>query len=416
MIEHRRNQRRIIPGVDSLESRELLSLLHLGHHRGELPRGAAAVASAAHHRARAAAHTDASVTGLKLATAPAVAGSVLHGVAAIASHDVWAVGGVGDVFNNGTTLIEHFDGATWSVTPSPALAGGLFGVSGAACNDVWAVGLTIPHGSLFAQALIEHWDGSQWSAFATPSAPQGSQLYGVTAISATDVWAVGAFGPRNTELVEHFDGTKWSIVTSPAFMANGGLLGISASSSTDVWAVGESNFRGGDGLNPAPEALHFDGNAWTRVAVPKPPKAPLGSGLLSVTAIAPNNVWAVGFGTTGKDPNIRSTSLIEHFDGTSWSIIASPVPPGASLAGIVAISANDVWAVGSVLGTTKVDRTLTLHFDGTSWSVIASPNATTGNNDLFGVTGLSDGTVVAVGSAASSPSFGSNVNGLILQK
>src|SRR5262249_31211646 len=150
-------------------------------------------------------------------------------------------------------------------------------------------------------------------------------------------------------------GTRWSIVTSPAFKATAGLFGVSASSGTDVWAVGETDFLGGAGPNPAPEALHFDGRTWTRATVPAPLKTPVGSGLLSVSAVAPNNVWAVGFGSTGKDPRIKSTVLLEHFDGASWSIVASPVPAGASLSGIAAVSADDIWAVGSVLGTTGVD-------------------------------------------------------------
>jgi hypothetical protein len=141
----------------------------------------------------------------------------------------------------------------------------------------------------------------------------------------------------------------------------------------------------------------------------------VGSALLSVQGIAPNHVWAVGFGSTGKDPLIKSTTLIEHFDGTSWSIVASPVPAGASLSGIAAVSADDIWAVGSMLGTTGVDRTLTLHLDGPKWSVVVSPNATSGGNDLFGVAALGQ-TVVAVGAAAASPAFGSPVNALILQK
>jgi hypothetical protein len=357
------------------------------------------------------------VTGLNLATSTSVAGSTLDGTAAIASNDIWAVGSVGDPLNGGRALIEHFDGTSWSVSPSPNLTGGLFGVAGKASNDVWAVGLRTPP-SLFdpAQALIEHWDGHSWSVVATSMGPGGGRLQAVTAVAANDVWAVGSSGGLGgTELVEHFDGTNWSVVTSPAFSVGDRLLGISGSSSTDVWAVGEM-FSGPTAPgNPRPEVLHFDGKTWTREAVPAPPKAPVGSGLRSVTAIAPNNVWAVGFGSTGKDPLIKSTTLIEHFDGTSWSIVASPVPSGASLSGIAAVSANDIWAVGSILGTTGVDRTLTLHFDGTKWSVVASPNATPGGNDLFGVAALGQ-TVVAVGAGAASPTFGSAVNALVLQK
>jgi hypothetical protein len=409
-------QRRMVPNVDALESRQLMSLM-LGHHHGHAPRHPAVTPRAhGHHGHTATAGIAvASVRSLNLVTSPKVTGSVLNATAAIAPNDIWAVGASQTVNSDGQTLIEHFNGTSWSVIPSSNLTGGLYGVAGVASNDVWAVGRSFPSGSLFANALIEHWNGSNWSVFPTPQAPQGSQLYAVTAIASNNVWAVGVFGPGTTELVEHFDGTQWSIVASPAFLATAGLLGISATSSTDVWAVGETDWMGDAGPNPAPEALQFDGKSWSRAVVPAPPKTPFGSGLLSVAAVAPNNVWAVGFGTAGKDPNIHRTALIERFDGTQWSIVTSPVSGAASLAGISAISANDIWAVGSVGSSSGVDQTLTLHFDGTRWSVITSPNATSGNNDLLGVSTLPGGTVVAVGSAASSPAFGSDVNGLILQ-
>jgi hypothetical protein len=418
MTQKTRNRRRLIPGVDPLESRELLSPLGR-HHHGGMSQHAGHVAPVSQGRTvwAAAKVASASVTGLNLATSPSIPGSTLNGTAAIAPNDAWAVGSVGDPLNNGTTFIEHFDGTSWSVTPSPNLAGGLFGVAGKASNDVWAVGRTAPTSPFGpSQTLVEHWDGQTWSVVATPTNPGGGNLRAVTAIAANDVWAVGSRGGLNgTELVEHFDGRSWSEVTSPAFLIGDVLLGISASSGTDVWAVGEMFGRPTAPGNPAPEVLHYDGHSWTRMAVPAPLNTPVGSGLASVTAIAPDNVWAVGFGSAGKDPNTTSTTLLEHFDGMSWSIVASPKTASAVLSGIAAASADDIWAVGSVLGTTGVDRTLTLHFDGKKWSVVDSPNATTGGNDLFGVTALGQA-VVAVGSAASSPAFGSPVNGLILQK
>ena len=69
---------------------------------------------------------------------------------------------------------------------------------------------------------------------------------------------------------------------------------------------------------------------------------------------------------------------------------------------MAAVSANDIWAVGAFVDPNlNANQTLTEHWDGTSWSVIPSPNATTGNNVLTGVTALSTGDVVAVGSANS---------------
>lgn len=39
-------------------------------------------------------------------------------------------------------------------------------------------------------------------------------------------------------------------------------------------------------------------------------------------------------------------SFIEHWDGTTWNVIASPYVGESALSGVTATSANDVWAVG----------------------------------------------------------------------
>jgi hypothetical protein len=93
---------------------------------------------------------------------------------------------------------------------------------------------------------------------------------------------------------------------------------------------------------------------------------------------------------------------VEHWDGTNWSIIPSPNPnPGVDrnshLLGIAAISANDIWAVGDIGAPFGHISTLTEHWDGTSWSIIPCPNPGETSNRLFGVTALGDGTVAAVG-------------------
>src|SRR5262249_36987869 len=68
----------------------------------------------------------------------------------------------------------------------------------------------------------------------------------------------------------------------------------------------------------------------------------------------------------------------------------------AELEGIAAISANDIWAVG-----VTSSGTLTEHWDGKNWKIVASPSPGQ-NNQLLGVTALSDSTVAAVGSQVSS--------------
>src|SRR4029077_3033917 len=92
--------------------------------------------------------------------------------------------------------------------------------------------------------------------------------------------------------------------------------------------------------------------------------------LRGVSVVSANDVWAVGdFVTT---TNIRRT-LVEHWDGTAWSVVVSPnsgtSTTNNSLKGVSVMSANDVWAVGSAGSGTLVE-----HWNGTAWSVVASPN------------------------------------------
>src|SRR5437764_621866 len=54
-----------------------------------------------------------------------------------------------------------------------------------------------------------------------------------------------------------------------------------------------------------------------------------------------------------------------------WSVVSSPNVGTSSnvLNGVAVVSANDVWAVGYYSGGTLIE-----HWDGTSWSVVPSPN------------------------------------------
>lgn len=326
-------------------------------------------------------------TSLKLVTTPDIAQSYLNATAAISANDVWAVG---ETIANipQQPLALHFNGTSWSAVPTPALPSGDFGqlrgVTAVASDNVWAVGET---GNIAPfNSLIEHWDGTKWSIVSSPNTSAIGILNAVTAISANNIWAVGSGG-----LIEHFNGTNWSIVSAPA--GTGNLHGVSGSSSSDIWAVG------GVGRHPATQVLHFNGTTWSIVSSPSPA---FDSVLESVVAIAPNNAWAVGVTNVGP-----TQTLIEHWNGATWSVVSSPNGGGSGtnanngLNGVAAVSATNIWAVGFFTDpTTGFEQTLTEHFDGTRWSIIASPDATTnGQNTLNGVTALSTGTVVAVGSA-----------------
>jgi hypothetical protein len=95
-------------------------------------------------------------------------------------------------------------------------------------------------------------------------------------------------------------------------------------------------------------------------------------------AIADNDIWAVGFSDQVSAPPVFDSTLAEHFDGTRWSIVPTPPlprggvnPPNAQFRGVAAAASNDVWAVGFKTGPDNPDFGLQLieHWDGTSWSV-----------------------------------------------
>jgi hypothetical protein len=102
----------------------------------------------------------------------------------------------------------------------------------------------------------------------------------------------------------------------------------------------------------------------------------------------------------------RGIETIDHQavaqgNGTSLSVVPTPnLDPGQTIntffTGIAAVSANDIVAAG-VIGSNLIDtQTLIEQWDGASWSIVSSPSPSTTENDLDAVTALSDGTVVAV--------------------
>src|SRR5205807_495772 len=114
----------------------------------------------------------------------------------------------------------------WSAVKSPNLNfqnNELTSISALSANDIWAVG-NAWDGSIDVQGapqltLIEHWNGKKWSIIPSPD-PSAykpylfNNLYGVTAISTNNVWAVGEvyYTQVPSPLIEHWNGTRWSVV------------------------------------------------------------------------------------------------------------------------------------------------------------------------------------------------------------
>jgi hypothetical protein len=314
----------------------------------------------------------------------------LNSVAALSAGDEWAVGSWTQYPDAYTfhTLVEHWDGSSagWVLVPSPnalAINSYLYGVAALASDDVWAVGGTDQSGPPY-QSLVEHWDGTSWSIVSPASFP--GVLYAVVALGPGNVWAVGTEGYPGRGLIEHWNGTAWTAT----YLRFGAVLrGVAAVGPRAIWAVGQRYGR----TNPFGDTtltMRFNGNVWTQVPSPNPLS---GSDtdqnwLTSVSAVAANDVWAVGrYGNHDGGP--LDQTLVEHWNGSRWSVVPSPDPGGSSLDddlwGVAARGSGDVWAVGGVGAflNPEFSSPLTLHWDGSGWTQVGVSTPAAG--ELFGV-------------------------------
>ncbi len=310
----------------------------------------------------------------------------LYGVAGASADDVWAVG-----LEPGSSLIMHWDGSSWATSFTEPV--GFFrAVSAPATDDAWAVGGTNWFDG--SQTLAMHWDGTSWTHVTTPT-PGSGVFQGVTATSASNAWAVGVIGPgpgttaaATEPLIERWDGSSWAEQTFADPTDGGQFWAVAATSADDAWAVG---WTGGSGEGTGQTTLidHWDGTSWTRVSSPNADGS--ANALYGVTAISADDAWAVGY-TLASDGKPRSLTM--HWNGSTWSVVSSPSPAGDSgLQGVSAASADDIWAVGQTdtCGHGGGNcTTVIMHWDGSAWTVVSSPDPSSGYlNSLLGVAVIS---------------------------
>jgi hypothetical protein len=273
--------------------------------------------------------------------APGVGADVayLFEVSAVSANDIWAIG-----TRNNRTLAIHWNGVQWSIaaTPNPGINENyLLDIKGVSANDVWAVGY-FRNGAPYASIpFIVHWDGKSWGRVSAPNTGYFSNvLASVDAVSANDIWAVGYSMDQNAPasqtrtLTIHWDGNTWSVAPSGSAFFNQ-LSSVSAVSSTDVWAVGSNELY--------MISLHWNGSSWSEVPLPE-----IANNLIylyDLDAISSNDVWAVGYyeslTASGDVP------LMLHWDGVRWNQVERDWGTGPDfLYTVSAVSGTDVWASG----------------------------------------------------------------------
>jgi hypothetical protein len=289
-------------------------------------------------------------------------------------------------------------GTGWSLQPSYSFGAqdnNLNGVSAASKTDAWAVGSYIPGLNGVLNTLAQHFDGNRWTSYPLPNVgQQENALYAVSMPGPALAWAVGYYASgkfQQQTLIEHYNGTAWSVVPSPSPGALQNVLySVAAITDNDAWAVGAQ--QDSSGLwHTLTE--HWNGSAWSVVNAVD--AGSTGNQLYAVRALASNNVYTVGQQANSAFPN---QALIEHWDGSKWSVVTSPADPSASALplGLTATSST-LSLVGQQETDSAPYTTYVASGAPSSLSIMTSPNNGTTENDLFAVANAADGSTWAVG-------------------
>lgn len=317
------------------------------------------------------------------------------GADALSTTNIWAVGRADHAPAQPFVrpLAARWNGSSWAIVGTPALAGQLSAVDGSAANNVLAVGareVSLGGGTFTFGPLAERFNGTSWSVVPTPTPPGtvSAILSGVKTFSATNGWAVGssvlAGSLIGQTLIQQWNGSAWTIVPSPnPDPFQNVLTDIDGASAGDVWAIGNLG-NDGEGNTTAGLVVHWDGKTWEEVKVPGTTSdgtfnVPT---LQDVIALSANDVWIVGRAFSWID--FKMVPIALHWNGSTWQRTVMPTAPndGQGFQSIAALSPTKVYAFGSVIA----------RWTGTGWVAesatvpgLINDAAAAGTSTVFGV-------------------------------
>lgn len=263
------------------------------------------------------------------------------------------------------------------------------GVTALSPSNVWVVGYTGNQPFTPYAPLIEHWNGATWKILPTPSVAPSAILNAIDALGPNDIWAVGNNLSAGEPLIEHWNGVRWQVVAGPA-VAGGYLQAVSTEGPEDIWAVGTKlvNCEIDDCAFTLVE--HWDGSTWRHVPSPSPLDEASIAGLSSIFSASPNDAWSGG-------------QTLEHWNGTSWSVApgAKSCSDGYIQA-LGGSGADDVWALCEPFGVPLVGEGTTLeNWNGSTWTAISYPNRGDRAHTLLSSVTMVSGQTWAVGAQGS---------------
>ena len=233
----------------------------------------------------------------------------------------------------------------------------IFGVKAVDATHFWGVGGTKWDANFTAYGVILFYDPATGTVTEqyryNPGTGNNGILYGVDAVSASDVWAVGGWNNTGTGgMVLHYNGTSWG----PATGGVGGYLnpsGVAALDANNVWVCGYT----GAYDNPTGKIFKWDGANWFQ-------KSELvGLNISTIFALDATHIWAfAGNPTTG-------ASEILFSSGDTFSI-QKTLPDGVGVGNFGGTADNDIWAACNVGGQSPPQSTSgsIWHWNGANWT------------------------------------------------
>jgi PKD repeat protein len=351
-------------------------------------------------------------------------GEEAFGVSCLQPDECVAVGENWDLgVHTSVTLAELWDGASWSVMPTPNPSGldegwqygryaVLHGVSCASATSCVAVG-HYKGPSETVEPLAEVWDGSGWS-LTDPAHPPGSTsaaLDDVSCATSTNCVAAGyyASGPgAYRTLIERWDGAKWSVETppNPTGSSSSWLAGISCTSTSICFAAGA--YQAGSIEKTLVE--RWSGETWSVQSTPNPGSRDEAR-LEAISCPASSACTAVGYYRGG--PTL--VTLAEHWDGAQWAAQSTPTPDGEGyLWSVSCATPSACTAAGTYYSPEETDhgfRGLIERWSGNDWSVpeieeTSTPSGWWHESSLQGVSCAVPEGCDAVGNSLAAPEGG----------
>jgi hypothetical protein len=262
-----------------------------------------------------------------------------------------------DVFVLWGSSIIHYDGIDWSTLYSaniypwePGVE--LYDIWGTSSSNVYAVGSTlhgVPFGSAPTMPIIVHYNGEEWTQGYIIGLPD-AEATGIWGSSEDDIFVLvaGIAGSR----IMHYAGKSWSVQKR---LPSTYLIGVWGSSASDVFAVGAQVIENEPNVGVI---WHYDGRQWTQMDT--------GQNMVNIVL---NAVWGssgenvyVGGGTEEGTFYPEPPSYIFHYDGSTWSAMASPQVYIESIWGS---SATDIYAAEH----DQYYDGIILHYDGTDGGI-----------------------------------------------